>query len=71
MVKHDYTTFDIFGRWGFQMQEGLTTPGWQFNDATKTNAEIILNLYNNIREAAGSIVLDWLQYNEPFVRRNF
>ena len=57
MVKHDYTTYDIFGRWGFQMEDGLTTPGWQFNDNTKTNAEIILNLYNNIREAAGSIYL--------------
>ncbi|MEO8765093.1 MAG: hypothetical protein ABI416_12435 [Ginsengibacter sp.] len=57
MVKHDFTTFDIFGRWGFQMQDGLTTPGWQFNDNTRTNAEIILNLYNNIREAAGMIYL--------------
>lgn len=57
MVKHDYTTYDIFGRWGFQMQDGLTPSGWQFNNNTKTNAEIILNLYNNIREAAGTIYL--------------
>ncbi len=57
MVKHDFTTFDIFGRWGFQMADGLTTSGWEFNDNTKTNAEIILNLYNNIREAAGGIYL--------------
>jgi alpha-galactosidase len=57
MVKHDYTTYDIFGRWGFQMEDGLTTPGWQFNDSTKTNAEIILHLYRSIREAAGRIYL--------------
>ncbi len=57
MVKHDFTTFDIFGKWGFQMEDGLTTPGWQFNDNTKTNAEIILNLYNNILEAAGGMYL--------------
>ncbi len=57
MVKHDFTTFDIFGRWGFQMAERLTEPGWQFNDNTKTNAEIVLNLYNNIREAAGETYL--------------
>ena len=57
MVKHDYTSFDIFGRWGFQMDKELTTPGWQFNDNTKTNAEIVLNLYNNIREGAGNIYL--------------
>jgi alpha-galactosidase len=57
MVKHDYTTYDIFGKWGFQMEEGLTSPGWQFNDNHKTNAEIILHLYQSIREAAGSIYL--------------
>lgn len=55
LVKHDYTTYDIFGRWGFQMTDGLTSPGWQFNDNTKTNAEIILQLYNAIREAAGNM----------------
>jgi exonuclease SbcC len=40
MVKHDYTTYDIFGKWGSQMHDEMTTPGWQFNDNTKTNAEI-------------------------------
>ena len=48
MVKHDYTTFDIFGQWGFEMNDALTEPGWQFNDNTKTNAEIILYLYKSI-----------------------
>jgi alpha-galactosidase len=57
LIKHDYTTFDIFGRWGFQMDEGITAPGWEFNDHSLTNAEIVLNLYNNIREAAGIIYL--------------
>ena len=57
MVKHDYTTNDIFGRWGFQMNDELTNPGWEFNDNTRTNAEIILYLYNAIREAAGSMYL--------------
>ncbi len=53
MVKHDYTTFDIFGRWGIEMTDDITEPGWHFNDNTKTNAEIILHLYRSIREAAG------------------
>jgi len=57
LVKHDYTTFDLFGRWGFQMHDEMTTPGWQFNDNTKTNAEIILHLYSAIREAAGGMYL--------------
>lgn len=57
LVKHDYSTFDIFGRWGFDMQQDLTVPGWQFNDNSLTNAEIILHLYKSIREAAGTMYL--------------
>ena len=57
LVKHDYTTYDIFGQWGFEMKDALTIPGWEFNDNTKTNAEVILNLYNAIREAAGNTYL--------------
>ncbi|WP_158993708.1 alpha-galactosidase [Mucilaginibacter sp. L196] len=57
LVKHDFSSYDIFGRWGATMADGLTVPGWQFNDNTKTNAEIILNLYRSIREAAGDMYL--------------
>ncbi|WP_428327392.1 hypothetical protein [Mucilaginibacter sp.] len=53
MVKHDFSTYDIMGRWGFEMKDSLTSPGWSFNDKTKTNAEIINHLYYSIREAAG------------------
>ncbi|MHB8209012.1 alpha-amylase family protein [Mucilaginibacter sp.] len=57
LVKHDFSSYDIFGRWGATMADGLTVPGWQFNDNSKTNAEIILNLYRSIREAAGEMYL--------------
>ena len=53
MVKHDYTTYDIFGRWGMKMKDSLTTPNWSFYDKTKTTAEIINHLYSSIRRAAG------------------
>jgi alpha-galactosidase len=53
MVKHDFTSFDVFGRWGFEMNESLTESGWHFYDQTKTNAEIILQLYKTLRSAAG------------------
>lgn len=53
MVKHDFTTYDITGRWGFSMNEGFTSAGWNFNDRSKTNAEIIGDLYKSIRNAAG------------------
>ncbi|RYE22461.1 MAG: hypothetical protein EOP45_08175 [Sphingobacteriaceae bacterium] len=55
MVKHDFTSYDIFGRWGFQMGDEFTVPGWKFNDQRKTNAEIINYLYRSIREAAGNM----------------
>jgi alpha-galactosidase len=52
MVKHDYTSYDLFGRWGFEMNEMLTAPGWHFHDRSITNAEIILFLYRTIRAAS-------------------
>ena len=55
LVKHDFTTYDIFGRWGFEMDNALTQAGWQFNDNAKTNAEIVLHLYRSIRNAAGDM----------------
>jgi alpha-galactosidase len=57
MVKHDYTTYDITGRWGFEMTDGITPSGWNFNDKTKTTAEIINHLYGAIRGAAGDMYL--------------
>ena len=55
LVKHDYTTYDIFGRWGVEMSDGMTEPGWNFYDKSKTTAEIINHLYHSIREAAGEM----------------
>lgn len=54
LIKHDYTTFDIFGRWGFQMGTALTRDGWTFASGSgKTSAEVISDLYAVIRAAAG------------------
>ena len=54
LVKHDFTTFDVFGRWGFEIR---TFPsdgaGVRFHDRSRTSCEIILGLYRAIREAAG------------------
>jgi alpha-galactosidase len=57
LIKHDFTTFDITGRWGFQMTESLTRNGWRFSDNTRTTAEVVRNLYRMIREAAGHVPL--------------
>ncbi|RYF25188.1 MAG: hypothetical protein EOO42_04265 [Flavobacteriales bacterium] len=57
LVKHDFTTYDMFGKWGMNMQDDITTVGWNFYDKSKTNAELILNLYQNIRSVAGEMYL--------------
>jgi alpha-galactosidase len=54
LIKHDYSTFDIFGRWGFQMGTALTRDGWTFAaGSARTTAEVINDLYRTIRLAAG------------------
>lgn len=57
LIKHDFTTYDITGRWGFQMAEKMTPDGWSFADRSRTTAEIVRGLYQTIREAAGDTLL--------------
>ncbi len=57
LLKHDFSTWDMTGRWGFQMGPSITKYGWSFADRSRTNAEITLNLYRAIREAAGPMVI--------------
>lgn len=58
LIKHDYTTFDIFGRWGFQMGTEMTREGWTFAlGPGRTTAEVIDDLYRTIRTAAGETLV--------------
>jgi len=58
LIKHDYSTFDIFGRWGSTMGEALTRDGWTFAEGPKrTTAEVINQLYRTIREASGDALV--------------
>jgi alpha-galactosidase len=57
MIKHDYTSFDLIGRWGFRMGAELTDSGWHFADRSRTTAEITLALYREIRRAAGDALI--------------
>jgi len=57
LIKHDFSTYDIFGKWGFEMGAELTDGNWNFKDASLTNAEIILQLYQTLRAGAGDAVL--------------
>lgn len=59
LVKIDFTTFDILGKWGFEMlrDRALTAPGWRPHDVSRTNGEIIRELYATMRQAAGDTLL--------------
>ena len=54
LIKHDFSTVDITGKFGPWMAPGNITDGdWSFKDESRTTAEIILDFYNVIRRAAG------------------
>ncbi len=58
LLKHDFSTFDIFGAWGKDLTDTITNEeGWRFFDRTKTSAEILLQLYKTIRAAAGDMLV--------------
>ena len=52
LLKHDFSTFDITGRWGCEMPYEITGDGWHFADRSRTTAEIIVALYQAILDAA-------------------
>lgn len=57
LLKHDFTTYDICGRWGNRFGFMITDDGWHFADRTKTTAEIVLSLYRTLAAAAGNAML--------------
>ena len=57
LIKHDFSTWDIFGKWGFEMDNDMYEGECNFSNRTQTTAEIIKNMYAAIREAAGDDVL--------------
>lgn len=58
LIKHDFSTYDIFGKFGFELNGTLSTSdNWQFYDRTKTGAEIVLDFYRLIREEAGDMII--------------
>lgn len=58
LIKHDYSTYDLFGRYGFSLNGMITSDGdWSFYDNTKTNAEIVKDLYTLIQQTSGEAVV--------------
>jgi alpha-galactosidase len=58
LIKHDYSSWDLFGRWGSQMGSTLTRDGWAFAEGPRrTTAEVINELYATIRAGAGDALV--------------
>lgn len=53
LIKHDFSAFDTFDGYGSSMTTHMAENGWAFHDRSRTSAEITLDLYRAIREAAG------------------
>jgi len=56
-LKHDFSTYELLGKWGREMGSSPTCEGWNFADHTRTNAEIIISFYQALRRAAGNSVV--------------
>ncbi|MBE6885164.1 MAG: hypothetical protein E7487_11270 [Ruminococcaceae bacterium] len=57
LIKHDFSTYDIFGKWGFEFGEHMADGNWCFHDRNKTTAQIIKNLYRTILDAANGALI--------------
>ena len=52
LIKHDFSTYDLLGRWGFEMNPLVTGGDWHFHDRGRTSAEIVKELYQAIYDTA-------------------
>lgn len=58
LLKHDFSTVDLFGSYGKDLTDTVTNDvGWHFEDESKTNAEIVLDFYRLIKEACGDMLI--------------
>lgn len=58
LIKHDFSTADLFGDYGGNLKEAITKiDNWHFYDKTKTNAEIVLDFYRLIKNTAGDMLI--------------
>ena len=59
LLKHDFSTMDIFEGYAFEFDDFMTRhkKGWSFADKTRTNAEIIVGFYQDIRKAADGMII--------------
>lgn len=52
LIKHDFSTYDMLGYWGFERPREFAKDGWSFYNQNKTTAEIIIDFYRVIYNAS-------------------
>ena len=59
LVKHDFSTYDMFGKWAFEMRPWPADKdgGWAFADTSRTSAEIISDFYKALHEADEKMII--------------
>ncbi|MGP3942034.1 hypothetical protein [Streptomyces sp. 6N106] len=57
LIKHDFSTYDVFGRFHPDTPHEMAGAGWRLADRTRTTAEVLVGLYRTIAEAAGDAVV--------------
>jgi len=53
LIKHDFSTFEALGRWGFQMGARPAADDVHVHDRGRTTAEVLVGFYRVVHEAAG------------------
>lgn len=58
LLKHDFSTVDLFGDYGANLDSVITkVDNWHFYDKTKTNAEITLDFYRLTKDACDDMII--------------
>ncbi len=57
LIKHDFSTFDMFGDWGCRRNMLITDNGWSFYNKNLTSAEIVKNFYKVILDNSNSAII--------------
>ena len=57
LVKIDYLTFDMNNRWGSELGDKVVHDNRAWADASRTTAEVMLDLYRTMRQGAGDGVV--------------
>lgn len=57
LVKHDFSTYDILGRFLPGNTAAMTDVPWTFADRSRTTAEVIVGFYRAVHSAAGEMIV--------------